>query len=81
MYYCTNKIVFISYALLFIKNFKMTYIKSRGIILTRVQSKAYMEPSRFSSLFNLPYSKDIHYFSQMRQIQLSVEIPLYTISN
>ena len=39
-------------------------IKSRANILTRVQSKAYTEPSSFSSLFNLPYSKDIHYFSQ-----------------
>ena len=38
-------------------------IKSRANILTRVQSKAYTEPSSFSSLFNLPYSKDIHYFS------------------
>ena len=39
-------------------------IKSRAIILTRVQSKAYTEPSSFSSLF----SKDIHYFSQARHI-------------
>ena len=45
------------------------YIKSRAIILTRAQSKAYTEPSCFSSLFNLPYySKDIHYFSQVRHI-------------
>ena len=36
--------------------------------LTRVQSKAYTEPSSFSSLFNLPYSKDIYYFSQARRI-------------
>ena len=43
-------------------------IKSRANILTRVQSKAYTEPSSFSSLFNLPYSKDIHYFSQARNI-------------
>ena len=43
-------------------------IKSRANILTRVQSKAYTEPSSFSSLFNLPYSKDIHYFSQARHI-------------
>ena len=43
-------------------------IKSRAIILTRVQSKAYTEPSSFSSLSNLPYSKDIHYFSQTRHI-------------
>ena len=35
---------------------------------TRVQSKSYTEPSSFSSLFNLPYSKDIHYFSQARYI-------------
>ena len=27
-----------------------------------------MEPSSFSSLFNLPYSKDINYFSQTRHI-------------
>ena len=44
------------------------YIKSRANILTRMQSKAYTEPSSSSSLFNLPYSKDIHYFSQARQI-------------
>ena len=44
------------------------YIKSRANILTRVQSKAYTEPRSFSSLFNLPYSKDIHYFSQARHI-------------
>ena len=44
------------------------HIKSRANILTRVQSKAYTEPSSFSSLFNLPYSKDIHYFSQARHI-------------
>ena len=37
-------------------------IKSRGNILTRVQSEAYTESSSFSSLFNLPYSKDVHYF-------------------
>ena len=43
-------------------------IKSRANILTRVQSKAYTEPSSFSSLSNLPYSKDIHYFSQARHI-------------
>ena len=43
-------------------------IKSRTNILTRVQSKAYTEPSSFSSLFNLPYSKNIHYFSQARHI-------------
>ena len=43
-------------------------IKSRANILTRVQSKAYTEPSSFSSLFNLPFSKDIHYFSQARHI-------------
>ena len=43
-------------------------IKSRAIILTRVQSKANTEPSCFSSLFNLPYSKDIHYFSQARHL-------------
>ena len=30
--------------------------------------KAYTKPSSFSSLFNLPYSKDIHYFSQARHI-------------
>ena len=41
----------------------LQHIKSRANILTRVQSKAYTEPSSFSSLFNLPYSKDIHYFS------------------
>ena len=40
-------------------------IKSRANILTRVQSKAYTEPSSFSSLFNLPYSKDIHYFTTL----------------
>ena len=40
-------------------------IKSRANILTRVQSKAYTEPSSFSSLFNLPYSKDMHYFSTL----------------
>ena len=44
------------------------HIKSRANILTRAQSKAYTEPSSFSSLFNLPYSKDIHYFSQARHI-------------
>ena len=44
------------------------YIKSRANILTRVQSEAYTEPISFSSLFNLPYSKDIHYFSQARHI-------------
>ena len=43
-------------------------IKSRANILTRVQSKAYSEPSSFSSLFNFPYSKDIHYFIQARHI-------------
>ena len=43
-------------------------IKSRAIILTRVQSKAYTEPSSFSSLFNLPFCKDINYFSQPRHI-------------
>ena len=45
-------------------------------ILTRVQSKAYAEPSSFSSLFKLPYSKAIHNFSQARlmlTLQLSVE--------
>ena len=41
------------------------YIKSRANILTRVQSKAYTEPSSFSSLFNLPYSKDIHYDGEL----------------
>ena len=54
---------FISYAIS-----KYYYIKSRAKILTQVQSKAYMEPSSSSSLFNLPYSKDIHYFSQARHI-------------
>ena len=44
------------------------YIKSRAIILTRVQNQAYTEPSSFSSLFNLPYRKDMHYFSQARHI-------------
>ena len=48
--------------------FLIQCIKSRANILTRVQSKAYTEPSSFSSLFNLPYSKDIHYFSQARHI-------------
>ena len=43
-------------------------IKSRANILTRVQSKAYTEPSSFSSLFNLSYSEDIHYSSQARHI-------------
>ena len=45
-------------------------IKSRANILTRVQSKAYTEPSSFMSVpcLNLPYSKDIHYFSQARHI-------------
>ena len=46
----------------------LRYIKSRPYILTRVQSKAYTEPSSFSSLFNLLYSKDIHYLSQARHI-------------
>ena len=57
-------------------------IKSRSNILTRVQSKAYTEPSSFSSLFNLPYSKDIHYFSQARHIAHSTtqcrKLYLYT---
>ena len=43
-------------------------IKSRANILTRVQSKAYTEPSSFNSLFNLPFSTDIHNFSQARHI-------------
>ena len=30
--------------------------------------KAYTKPISFSSLFNLPYSKDIHYISQARHI-------------
>ena len=42
-------------------------VKSRAHILTRVQSKAFTEPSSFSSLYNFPYSKGIHYFSQARQ--------------
>ena len=33
-----------------------------------MQSKAYTEPSSSSSLFNLPYIKEIHYFSQARHI-------------
>ena len=37
-------------------------IKSRANILTRVQSKAYTEPSIATD------SKDIHYFSQARHI-------------
>ena len=40
-------------------------IKSRADILTQVQSKAYTEPSSFSSLFNLPYSKGIYYYIGM----------------
>ena len=52
-------------------------IKSRANILTRVQSKAYTKPSSFSSLFNLSYSKDIHYFSQVRHIAHSI----YTLHN
>ena len=46
-------------------------IKSRGVhmnILTKVQSRACTEPSSFSSLFNQPYSKDIHYISPARHI-------------
>ena len=45
-----------------------TYNKSRANILTRVQNKAYTEPSSLSFLFNLPYSKGIHYFSHARHI-------------
>ena len=60
----------------------MAIIQSRANILTRVQSKTYTEPSSFSSLFNLPYSKDIHYFSQARlTLQLSVESYIYTLYN
>ena len=36
-------------------------IKSGANILTRVQNKSYKEPHSFSSLFNLPYNKDILY--------------------
>ena len=60
-------------------------IKSRANTLTRVQSKAYTEPSSFSSLFNLPYSKDIHYFSQARHIAHSTtqcrKLYFYTTTN
>ena len=53
-------------------------------MLTRVQSKACTEPSSSSSLFNLPYSKDIHYFSQVRHIAHPTtqcrKFFLYTIS-
>ena len=31
-----------------------------------MQSKAYTEFSSFRSLFNFPYSKDIHFFSQAK---------------
>ena len=40
-------------------------------ILTWVWSWVCTEPSSFSSLFNLPYSKDIHYFSPARHISHS----------
>ena len=64
---------------------KLVSIKSRANILTRVQSKDYKEPSSFNSLFNLPYSKDIHYFSQARHIAHSTtqcrKLYLYTLHN
>ena len=47
-------------------------IKSRAIILTQVKLIRITEPSSFSSLFNLPYSKDIHYLSQARHIVHSI---------
>ena len=37
-------------------------------ILTWVWSWVCTEPSSFSSLFNLPYSKDIHYFMYKNDI-------------
>ena len=39
-------------------------------VVISVENWACTEPSCFSSLFNIPYSKDIHSFSPTRLVQL-----------